>query len=90
MSLLDTYSFEDLVNEAERLVIGELEQQLLARGDEPDEDQVLDMAAYALNQVSPRYRVNLLGRIYARNVPQEYQDEIRSAVAVAIAKVMRG
>lgn len=88
MSLLERYNFEDLVNEAERLVIDELERQLAARGDEADEDQVLDMAAYALNKVPPLYRVNLLGRIYARNVAQPYLEEIRAAVAAAIERVM--
>ncbi len=88
MSLLERYNFEDLVNEAERLVIEELESQLAARGHDASEDQVLDMAAYALNKVAPLYRVNLLGRIYARNVPQPYLDEIRVAVTTAIEKVM--
>ena len=90
MSLEDTYNFEELVNEAERLVLSELERQLL---DQPGgvgaytEDEVLDMAAYALNNVRPLYRVNLLGRIYAQNVGDDYVKEVTKAVAEAIAKI---
>lgn len=90
MALTDRYSFEDLVNEAERLVQDELERQLGERGalEGLEEDLVLDMAAYALNHVHPVYRVNLLGRLYARNVSEEYRAELSSAVSEAIDKVL--
>jgi len=90
MSLEDRYSFEDLVNEAERLVLAELEAQL---AEEPggvgtySEDEVLDMAAYALNNVRPLYRVNLLGRIYAQNIGEDYEQDVESAVREAIGKI---
>jgi competence protein ComFB len=90
MSLEDVYDFEDLVNEAERLVLTELERQLL---DQPggvaaySEDEVLDMAALALNNVKPLYRVNLLGRIYAQNVGEDYVHEVESAVTEAITRI---
>jgi competence protein ComFB len=49
MSLSDTYDFEYLVNEAERLVIEELEVQLDEFTDICKcQDFVLDMAAHAL------------------------------------------
>lgn len=90
MALADRYNFEDLVNEAERLVMDELERQLDERGalEGLEEDLVLDMAAYALNHVRPVYRVNLLGRLYAQNVSEEYQGELYSAVSEAIDKVL--
>ena len=90
MALTDEYNFEDLTNEAERLVLDELERQLrtLPPGaDLHNEDTVLDIAAYALNHVRPRYRVNLLGRLYAQNVDEAYAQEIESAVSEAIRKV---
>lgn len=89
MDLRDIYSFEELVNEAERLVLDELGQQLEDRGDSlyEDEDAVLDIAALALNHVRPMYRVNLLGRLYASTLSDEHAQEIRDAVAKAIGKV---
>ena len=90
MSLEDAYNFEELVNEAERLVLSELEQQLVVQPGgigAYTEDEVLDIAAYALNNVRPLYRVNLLGRIYAQNVGDEYMKEIRDAVGEAISKI---
>lgn len=90
MALADRYNFEDLVNEAERLVMDELERQLAERGalEGVSEDLVLDMAAYALNHVRPVYRVNLLGRLYAQNVSEEYAAELSAAVSEAIDKVL--
>lgn len=89
MDLRDIYSFEELVNEAERLVLDELGRQLEERGDSlyEDEDAVLDIAALALNRVKPLYRVNLLGRLYASTLSDEHARDIREAVAGAIAKV---
>jgi competence protein ComFB len=93
MSLKDAYDFEFLVNEAERLVLDELEEQLTADGEGnicKCQDCVLDMAAYALNNVRPAYRASLMGKLYATNVEDsEYGEEIRSAVALAIEKVRK-
>lgn len=90
MALVDEYNFEDLVNEAERLVLEELDVQLRvqpAGTDLRNEDAILDIAALALNKVRPRYRVNLLGRLYVQSVEAEYAKEIQDAVADAIRKV---
>jgi competence protein ComFB len=88
MALEDQYNFEDLRNEAERLVIEELDRQLQ---EAPDvcrtEECILDMAAYALNIVRPMYRVTLLGRLYASAVDDAHLSEIRTAVSKAIQKV---
>ncbi len=89
MDLTTAYSFDDLTNEAERLVIEELGRQLEDAGDAAcaDEDCILDIAAYALNHVRPMYRVNLMGRLYADTLMQEHGDEIRTAVREAIEKI---
>ena len=89
MAFSDTYEFETLVNEAERMVIQELEVQLKgAVGVCTCQDCVLDMAAYALNNVKPAYRVSLMGTVYARGVTDtEYAGEISRVVADAIRKI---
>ena len=93
MSLKDAYDFEFLVNEAERLVLEELEEQL-----ERDtgnkickcQDCILDMATYAFNNVRPAYRVSLLGKLYSDAVTgTEYEEEISAAVEAAIEKVSK-
>ncbi|THB67019.1 MAG: competence protein ComFB, partial [Spirochaetaceae bacterium] len=45
------------------------------------------MAAYALNNVSPRYRVNLLGRLISGTLDPEYQQELSKAVDEAVKVV---
>lgn len=93
MSLKDAYDFEFLVNEAERLVLDELEAQLKEDTEGKIckcQDCVLDMAAYALNKVRPAYRASLMGKLYSYNVDNsEYGDEIRAAVSLAIEKVRK-
>ena len=89
MGLKDIYDFDSLVNEAERTVLSELETQMTAAaGICRCQDCVLDMAAYALNNVKPTYRVSLMGSVYARAVNNvEYAAEISRAVAEAIKKI---
>jgi hypothetical protein len=87
MGLEDRFNFEDLVNESERAVFDELERQLGDAVSTTTEDAVLDMAAYALNHVSPRYRVNLLGRLYARGEDPEFEAHVTNAVREAISLV---
>jgi competence protein ComFB len=89
MALKDSYDFDSLVNEAERLVLAELEARVAA---DPAicrcQDCVLDMAAFALNNVKPAYRVSLMGSVYARAATrEEYLKDIRRAVDEAIKKV---
>ncbi|MDR3145490.1 MAG: late competence development ComFB family protein [Treponema sp.] len=91
MALRDKYSFELLENEAENIVLDELERQL----EECDEsvcrcnDCVVDMAAMALNSVKPLYRFSLLGSLYASHAMSEesYASSVREAVSGAIEKV---
>ena len=89
MGLRERYDFDSLVNEAERLVLAELEAQIgKTQGLCTCQDCVLDMAAYALNKVRPAYRVSLMGSMYA-NAPRQAEQarEIVKAVKEAIAKV---
>jgi competence protein ComFB len=89
MGLKDLYDFDSLVNEAERTVLSELEAQMaVAVNICKCQDCVLDMAAYALNNVKPTYRVSLMGTVYARAVNDiEYAAEISRVVADAIKKI---
>ena len=91
MSLKDLYNFENLVNEAERLVIEELERQFNERDDICTcEECTLDMAAYALNNVKPYYRVSLMGSLYAHAMDNtDYAKQIKKAVKEAIEKICR-
>jgi len=94
MPFMQSYTFDVLVNEAERLIVAELERQL----DEkiPDSiclcnDCILDMAAYALNLVKPLYRVSLLGSLYTQRAMEwdSYSVSIRQAVSQAIEKISK-
>ncbi|MDR0487571.1 MAG: late competence development ComFB family protein [Treponema sp.] len=91
MAFIDNYNFELLKNEAEILIIKEIESQL---ENEPEEmcrcnECIVDMAAMALNNVKPLYRFSLLGTLYASQAMTEqvYADSVRQAVAQAIEKV---
>jgi competence protein ComFB len=93
MAFIDNYDFELLVNEAEKLVLEELGQQLesfrgaICRCNEC----VVDMAAMALNTVKPLYRVSLLGTLYASHAMNEesYATSVREAVSRAVEKVRK-
>jgi len=91
MSFKTDYDFHLLKNEAEEMVLYELEHQLEARGPElcRCNECVVDMAAMALNTVKPLYRISLLGALYAAQAAnkQPYADGVQKAVAKAIAKV---
>ncbi len=89
MALKDSYDFDMLVNEAETLVLAELEVQMARTpGVCTCQDCVLDMAAYALNKVRPSYRASLMGSMYAKaTVRSDYAREITNAVREAIQKV---
>jgi competence protein ComFB len=91
MGLKDEYSFENLVNESENLVIGEMERQLALKKNQNNcrcEDCILDIAAFALNSLMPLYRVSLMGNLYAENAKMTpYAEEVKAAVAAAILRV---
>ncbi|MCL2043025.1 MAG: late competence development ComFB family protein [Treponema sp.] len=85
------YDFHMLKNVAEDLVIQELEQQLNALDTEicRCNECVVDMAAMALNSVTPLYRFSLMGQLYAAQAKyeQSYADSVQKAVEQAILKV---
>jgi len=93
MAFTDQYDFDLLKNEAENLVICEMEQQLkneqgkICRCNEC----IVDIAAIALNSVKPLYRFSLLGALYASQAMTEksYADSVKVAVAAAIKKVRK-
>ena len=91
MALSDTYHFDLLKNEAEELVLQELETQLENYGPElcRCNECIVDMAAVALNSIKPLYRFSLLGSLYAAQAltEQSYTESVQNAVAEAIDKV---
>jgi len=91
MSLNDSYNFENLINETERIVLEQLEF-LLEQKDAEDickcQDCVLDMAALALNSLKPHYRVSLIGTVYAQaELDDDYAEEVKQIVSSAIKKI---
>lgn len=89
MSLAGGLHFDSLVNEAEALVVEEMGRQLPAHaGLCTCEDCLMDIAAYALNKVRPRYRVALLDRVLtSRSDAAAYSREVQRAVAEAILTI---
>jgi competence protein ComFB len=93
MSFLDEYDFDLLKNEAEILVINEMEQQL-KNGHEDMcrcNECIVDIAAISLNTIKPLYRFSLLGGLYAAQAmtEQAYADSVKQAVTQAIKKVKK-
>ena len=93
MTFMDSYDFDLLKNEAEKLVIHKLEKQLAGESDEicRCNECVVDMAAIALNSIKPLYRFSLLGTLYASKAMNEmaYANSVQRAVSRAIEKVKR-
>ena len=92
MAFIDEYDFNLLKNEAENLVIHEIEMQLESEnGMCLCNECVVDIAAVALNSVKPLYRFSLLGTLYASQAMTEkaYADSVKQAVAQAIKKVKK-
>jgi competence protein ComFB len=91
MAILDVHDLESLENEAEQIVLDELERQLELR---PKyictcKECMLDVMAFALNSIKPLYRVSLLGKMYTEAAMDDraYAAKARDAVFVAIEKV---
>ena len=91
MALVDVHDLEFLKNEAEQIVLLELERQLkyLPEYICTCRECVLDIMALALNSIKPLYRVTLMGKIYTSIAMDEdvYAEHIRKTVFKAIAKV---
>ena len=93
MALKDSYNFEHLINEAETLILDELERQLnlYSKPMCKCNECVNDMAAMSLNSVKPLYRVSLLGSLYTASAMDQksYANSIREAVLRAIEKIRK-
>jgi competence protein ComFB len=93
MALKDEYDFDLLKNEAEVLVIREMEQQLKNGHDNMCRcnECIVDIAAIALNSIKPLYRFSLLGGLYASQAmtEQAYAESVKQAVMQAIKKVKK-
>ncbi|MCF7927900.1 MAG: late competence development ComFB family protein [Spirochaetales bacterium] len=92
MRIRTDYNTEYLSNEAEDAVFEELERQLSLPENENVcvcQDCVLDMAAYALNNIKPAYRSTLLGRLYTEAMSKRGSsaEEIKKSVTRAIEVV---
>jgi len=90
LALSDNYDLSDIINQMESFVFDELEHQLGAIADEDIckcNDCILDMACYALNNVSPRYRSSLMGSLYAKVETDEVSKSVRGNVTEAIQKI---
>ena len=90
MAIRDKYDLEELGNEMEEFVFQELEKQLDAISDDDIckcHDCVLDMICLSLNQLEPRYRVSLMGTLYAKVESQELEEKINHVVADVLMKV---
>ena len=91
MAIRDEYDFHLLENEAENLVLNELELQLVPEKGEMClcNECVVDIAAMALNNVKPLYRFSILGTLYAAAAmtEQSYADSVKQSVTQAIQKV---
>ena len=90
MALDDKYDLTDLTNQMEDFVFEELEKQLDAIADEDIckcNDCILDMACYALNNLTPRYRSSLIGSLYAKVESDEERHNVHDNVSEAIQKI---
>jgi len=91
MALTDKYDFDLLKNEAEVLVLREMEQQFKSAPQDMClcNECVVDIAAISLNSVKPLYRFSILGTLYASQAmtEQSYADSVKQAVSQAIDKV---
>ncbi len=90
MAIKDKYDLEELRNETEEFVFQELEKQLDGISDDDIckcQDCVLDMICLSLNQLDPRYRVSLMGTLYAKVESKELEDKITRTVTDVLMKV---
>ena len=90
MDLSEKYDLSELTNEMENFVFEELERQLEAIADEDIckcNDCILDMACFALNNLTPRYRSSLMGSLYVKVESDEARRSVRASVGDAVQKI---
>lgn len=93
MGLKEEYNFSLLVNEAEKMIIQELEEQLKEEENQGlcrCQDCVLDIVALALNHVPAAYRSSFTGVIYMQKLEdKEHREKFRHAVKKAIEQIKK-
>lgn len=90
MALSHKYDLSELTNQMENYVFDELERQLDTISDEDIckcNDCVLDMACFALNNLTPRYRSSLMGSLYAEVNRDEVKRSVSGSVGDAVQKI---
>jgi hypothetical protein len=88
VSLRDEVDLSTLSNAVENWVIDILEVELENWPQIRDNhENILDVMAYALNQIKPQYYVTLLGNLYAQSPTEEQLTEVREAVLKALTKI---
>ena len=91
MDINSSYNFEYLKNEAEEIVKEVLERELEKDNDICKcQDCILDIVAFALNNIKPIYKTSLTGSLYAKSARQtEYVKAAEDAVKYAIDVVKK-
>ena len=93
MALINKEDLDFLKNEAETIVLGELERQLKNFPEQicTCKECLLDMLTLALNSIKPLYRVTLMGKIYTGMAMNEkaYATSVRESVFKAVEKVYK-
>ncbi len=91
MDINSSYNFEYLKNEAEEIVKEILDKELV-KDDTicKCQDCVLDIVAFALNNLKPIYKTSLTGSLYAKSARHtEYVEAAEEAVKHAIEVVKK-
>ena len=89
MKLNERYDLENMKNRAEEMVFEAIEKQIEKGADMCTcEECVLDLAAYTLNRVKPRYYTSLLAPLAPRpEAARKEQVEIDLAIASGLKKL---
>ncbi len=90
MKLNERYDLENMKNRAEEMVFEAIEKEIEKGGGDTCtcEECVLDLAAYALNHVTPRYYTSLLEPLTPRQeTARKAQVEIDLAIASGLKKL---
>ena len=89
MKLNERYDLENMGNRAEEMVFEAIEKQIEKGADMCTcEECVLDLAAYTLNRVKPRYYTSLLAPLAPRpEAARKEQVEIDLAIASGLKKL---
>jgi competence protein ComFB len=89
MKLNERYDVEKMKNRTEEMVFEAIQKEIDKGGDTCScEECVLDLAAYALNHVRPRYYTSLLAPLTPRpEAARKAQVEIELAIASGLKKL---